>query len=229
MIPESYSAKTVDLASRKPDTTLLGGPNHKTQVIPETEPAKRRSLPLQWIVPFIFVAAAGALGLFVKQLRSPSGALPVFSNPLQTQNPAIDEATPALRSLANLSPGWVIKTNNDISLGNNQSLPSGTFLEVIEKKSNSQSASGNFSVSMRVCANKSTQTPVNTNNPAVTSSVPVNSKPLPATVLLNSSQLNRFRVSVLPSDAPSPCRTATQPPAIQSPTPNTSPTSSNTR
>ncbi|MBD2562358.1 MULTISPECIES: protein phosphatase 2C domain-containing protein [Nostoc] len=221
IIPESYSAKTVDFASRTTDATLLGSPNHKTQVIPDTEPAKTRSLPLQWIVPLIFVVAAGSLGLFVKQLRSPSGALPVFSNPLQTQNPAI-EATPAPRSLANLSPGWVIKTNNPISLGNNQSLPPGAFLEVINTKPNPNPASVNFSVSMRVCGNKSTETPANTNNPAVISSVPPNSKPLPETVLLDLSQLKRFGVTVLQPDAPSPCRTVTQPPVNQSP--DTSPT-----
>ncbi|WP_292870633.1 hypothetical protein [Nostoc sp. LPT] len=68
---------------------------------------------------------------------------------------------------------------------------------------------------MRVCANnKNTQTPANTNNPAVTTSVPPNSKPLPATVLLNSSQVNRFGV-VLQSDAPNPCRTVTQPPVTE--------------
>ncbi len=224
VIPESYSAKTADLASRKSDATLLGSPNHKTQVITEKEPVKTRQVPLQWIVPLIFVVAAGALGLFVKQLRSPSGAAPVFSNPLQTQNPIV-EATPTPRSLANLSPGWVIKTNNEITLGNNQSLPPETFLEVIEKKSNPKPASGSFSVSMRVCANKITQTPANTNKPAVTTSVPPNSKPLPATVLLDLSQLSRFGVSVLQSDAPSPCsRTITQPPVTQPPPSDTSPT-----
>ncbi|MDM9584059.1 MULTISPECIES: hypothetical protein [unclassified Nostoc] len=148
--------------------------------------------------------------MFVKQLR---GTSPIFSNPLQTQNPTI-EATPAPRSLANLSPGWVIQTNNDISLGNNQSLPRGTFLEVIEKKSNPNPTSGSFLVSMRVCANKSTQTPANPNNPVVTIPVPRNSKPWPATVLLNSSQVNRFGV-VLQSDAPNPCITVTQPPVTE--------------
>lgn len=225
VIPESYSAKTVDLASRKPDATLLGSPNHKTQVIPDTESARTPSLPLQWIVPLIFVVAAGSLGLFVKQLRSQSGRSPIFSNPLQTQNPTI-EATPAARSLANLSPGWVIQTNNQISLGKNQSLPPRAFLEVINIKPNSQPTSGDFLVSMRVCPNKSTQTSANTNNPAETSSVSSNLKPLSEekTVLLDLSQLKRFGVSVLQSDVKSPCTTDTQPPAIQSPAPDTSPT-----
>lgn len=216
-IPESYSAKTVNFASRATDPTLLSSPNHKTQVIPDTEPAKNRQLPLQWIVPLIFVVAAGVLGLFVKQvpLRSPSVPL-ISSTPIPTSNPTI-EATPIQRSLANLSPGWVIKTNNQITLGNNQSLPPGAFLQVINTKPNPKPASGNFSVSMRVCANKSTQTPANTNNPAVTSSVPSNSKPLPETVLLDFSQLKRFGVSVLPEDAPSPCTPVTQPPVTQPP------------
>ncbi|WP_292860784.1 hypothetical protein [Nostoc sp. LPT] len=37
---------------------------------------------------------------------------------------------------------------------------------------------------------------------------------MPATVLLNSSQVNRFGV-VLQSDAPNPCRTVTQPPLTE--------------
>ena len=196
-----------------------------TQVIPDTEHGKTHQFPLKWIVPLIVVVAAGSLGLFMKQLRSQSWQFPVFSNPTTTPNPTI-KATPALRSLANLSPGWVIKTNNQISLGNNQSLPPGVFLEVINTKPNPKPASGN-SVSMRVCANKSTQTPANTSNPALTSSIPPNSKPLPSTektVLLDLSQLKRFGVLVLQSDTPNPCRTVTQPPAIPSPAPDTSPT-----
>ncbi|MCC5664954.1 hypothetical protein LC653_13735 [Nostoc sp. CHAB 5784] len=168
------------------------------------------------------MVGAGVLGLFVRQLRSPSVPL-ISSTPIPTSNPTI-EPTPAARSLANLSPGWVIKTNNQIALGNNQSLPPGAFLEVINTKPNSKPASLNFSVSMRVCANKSTQTPANTNNPAVTSSVPSNSKPLPETVLLDLSQLKRFGVSILPEDVPSPCTTVTQPPVTQPPDDDSSPT-----
>ncbi|MEH2324025.1 MAG: protein phosphatase 2C domain-containing protein [Nostoc sp.] len=215
VIPESYSAKTIDFTSRATDPTLLSGLNHKTHVIPDTEPAKSSGLPLQWIVPLIFVLAAGGLGLFVKQLRSPLVPF-ISSTPVPTSNPTI-EATPTARSLANLSPGWVIKTNNPISLGNNQSLPPGAFLQVINTKPNPKPASGNLSVSMRVCATKNTQTPANTNNPVVTPSVPSNSKPLPATVLLDFSQLKRFGVSVLPEDAPSPCTPVTQPPVTQPP------------
>ena len=218
-IPESYSAKTVDLSSRA-TATVLDSPNQKTQVIPDTEPVKTSSFPLQWIVPLIFVVAAGLLGLFVRQLRSPSGAWPIFANPIPTPNSTI-EATPTPRSLDNLSPGWVIKANNQIPLKNNQSLLPGAFLEVINTNPNPKPASGNFEVSMRVCANKNTPTPTNTNKPAATSSVTPNFKPLPATVLLDLFQLKRLGVSVLQSDAPNPCTTVTQPPAT--PSPDTSP------
>ncbi|WP_228058113.1 caspase, EACC1-associated type [Nostoc sp. LEGE 12447] len=168
-----------------------------TQVIPETKPVKTPKLPLQLIVPLIFVVATGSLGLFVKQLRSPSGLFPFLPNPTPTQKPTA-EATPVARSLDNLSPGWVIKTNNDISLENNQSLPRGAFLEVIEKKSNPNPASGSFLVSMRVCANKSTPTQTNI-------------------VLMDLSKLKRFGVSVLQSDVPNPCAIVTQPSAIATP------------
>ncbi|MEH2324571.1 MAG: hypothetical protein V7K32_13540 [Nostoc sp.] len=40
---------------------------------------------------------------------------------------------------------------------------------------------------------------------------------MPATVLLDFSQLKRFGVSVLPEDAPSLCTPVTQPPVTQPP------------
>ncbi|WP_373527977.1 protein phosphatase 2C domain-containing protein [Nostoc sp.] len=224
VIPEGYSAKTVDLASKVADTTLLDSPKHKTQVLPENPPAKTSSLPLHWIVPLIFVTAAGTLGFFVMQLRSPSTSSPILSNPTPTPTPTI-EAIPAPRSLANLSRGWVIKTNNEISLGNNKLLPPESFLEVLDTKPNPKPASGDFSVYMRVCTNKTTPTPANTTNSPASSQAPSKSKPglkPEEKVSIKFSQMNRFKVSVLQSDVPSPCRVVTQPPVTQPP--DTSPT-----
>ncbi|MEH2421468.1 MAG: protein phosphatase 2C domain-containing protein [Nostoc sp.] len=224
VIPKSYSAKTADFTSRATDPTLLNNPNHKTQVIPDKEPIKTSSLPLQWIVPLVIVVAAASLGLFMKQFRSQSWPFPIFSNPIQTLNPTIP-ATPTLRSLANLDRDWVIKTNNQISFGKNQSLPPNSFLQVLSTKPDPKPTSGDFSVNMRVCTNKSTPTPVNTTNPPASSQAPSKSKPVlkpEKTVSIQFEQLNRFGVSVLQSDTPSPCNATTQPPVIQSP--NTSPT-----
>jgi protein phosphatase len=207
-IPESYSAKTVDFASRGADATLLGSPNQKTQVIPDTESAKPAQLPLQWIVPLIFVVIAGSLGLFVKEWRSPSGLLPFFPNPTQSPKPSI-EATPRARSLDNLSPGWVIKTKNQISLGNNQSLPPGAFLQVIETKPNPKPASGDFEVHfLQRCLNPATITSINPQNPLDTN------KPLQEAnkkMWIKFSQIQNSEV-LEPNQSPS-CNTLPQPPA----------------
>jgi protein phosphatase len=220
IIPESYSAKTVDFAARGADTELVGSANHKTQVIEENQPVKTSSFPLQWIVILIFVLAAGSVGLFVKQVRSPSDLFPIVSsNGRPTPKPTITVTEPP-RSLDNLSPGWVIQTNKEIPLKNKPSLPPRAFLQVIN--TNPKPASGNLSVSMRVCPSENTQTPANSNKPLVTSSVPPNLKPLPEPVLLDLSQLKSFGVSVLQSDVPNPCATVTQPPAT--PAADTSPT-----
>lgn len=230
VIPQSYSSKTVDLASRATDATVLGSSNQKTQVIPENEPVKAKTseLPLQWIVPLILVLVAGSIGLFWKQLATQFGSSQVTPSQTPDQQPTSKE-TPAPRSLASLSPGSVIKTNKEISSVDKQLLPGGTYLEVVEKKLNPQPEPENFLVLMRVCANKSTQSSANTKKPAVTTSVPPSPKPLPPKVLLDSSKLNPLSFSVLPPDAPNPCKTVTQPLTTQSPTPVISPTQSNTR
>lgn len=225
VIPDSASVKTADLASRGTGGTVLGSPNQKTQVIPESKPAKTPQLPLQFLVPLILVIAAGSLGYFVMKLRSPSSSIPLLSSPTpQQQTPA---ATLEARSLANLAAGWVIQTQREIPLRNNQSLPSGTFLEVVDKIPSTRAASGGSEVQLRLCSNKITPT-ANTNKPLVSSPVaPTTPLPEEKTVLIDFSQLKRFGVSVLASDAPSPCNTITQPPVSNSP--DNSPTESNTR
>ncbi|RCJ34373.1 caspase family protein [Nostoc sp. ATCC 53789] len=142
---------------------------------------------------------------------TPVPLIPVQSNPTPTLKSTI-KVIPVLRSLNNLSPGWVIKTKNQISLENNQLLPPGAFLEVININPNPNPTSKNFSVFMRVCPSKSTQAPANTNKPA---SLPPNLEPLPETVFLDLSQLKSFGMSVLQSDAPNPCIRITQLPATQ--------------
>ncbi|MBD6615891.1 serine/threonine protein phosphatase [Komarekiella sp. 'clone 1'] len=224
VIPDSASVKTADLASRGAGGTVLGSPNQKTQVIPESKPAKTPQLPLQFLVPLILVVAAGSLGYFVMKLRSPSVSIPLLSSPTQQPTPA---ATLETRSLANLATGWVIQTQREIPLRNNQSLPSGTFLEVIETIPSTRTASGGSEVQLRLCSNKITPT-ANTNKPLVSYPAAATT-PLPPekTVLIDFSQLKRFGVSVLQSDAPSPCNTITAPPVSNSP--GSSSTESNTR
>ncbi|MBL1198608.1 MAG: protein phosphatase 2C domain-containing protein [Nostoc sp. ZfuVER08] len=206
VIPESYSAKTVDLASRGTNKPVLSNPNHKTQVIEENQPAKTRQLPLQWIVPLLFVLAAGTGGLIIQQLRLKSGQLPVASNatpPTQTPTVAVTEPPPPL---TNLAPGLVIQTTNEITLPN-QSLPAKSFLKVINTDPNPKPPSGDFLVRMQVCT-----------TPPASSQVPPPSKSglKPGQeVSIKFSELKRFGVSVLPSSASNTCKTNSQPPTNQ--------------
>ncbi|MFN6518941.1 MAG: protein phosphatase 2C domain-containing protein [Nostoc sp. CreGUA01] len=212
VIPESYSAKTVDLASRGANTSVVSSPNHKTQVIEENQPAKTRQLPLQWIVPVLLVLAAASAGLFIQQLRSQNPLFPgVSSSPTPTQSPTVTATEPP-RTLANLAPGWVIKTTKEIRLPNNQSLRPQSFLQVINTEPNPKPASGDFSVRMQVCTNRGTPTPAP--SPAKPGLKPGEE------VSIKFSQLNRFQVSVLSSNTPNPCQEVIQPPATQPPDTN---------
>jgi len=203
VIPESYSAKTVDLASRGANTPVLSSPNQKTQVIEETQPAKTRQLPLQWIVPLLFVLAAGTGGFIIQQLRLKSSQPPIASNPTPTQTPTV-AATEPPRTLANLASGWVIQTTNEITLPN-QSLPPKSFLKVIN--TNPSPPSGDFSVRMQVC----TLTPASSQAPTPSKTV---FKP-GQEVSIKFSQLERSKASVLPSSASNTCKTDSQPPTTQ--------------
>ncbi len=212
VIPESYSAKTVDLASRGANTSAVSSRNHKTQVIEENQPAKTRQLPLQWIVPVLLVLAAASAGLFIQQLRSQNPLFPgVSSSPTPTQSPTVTATEPP-RTLANLAPGWVIKTTKEIRLPNNQSLRPQSFLQVINTEPNPKPASGDFSVRMQVCTNKGTPTPAP--SPAKSGLKPSEE------VSIKFSQLKSFPVSVLSSNTPNPCQVVIQPPATQPPDTN---------
>jgi protein phosphatase len=176
-ITSSPPIATVNLTPSPSSNTVLGN-STKTQVIPESSPPKTLQLPLSLLVLSVLVAAAGALGYWVMGMRS----LQPSPTPVATQQPTT-EPTTAPRTLDKLAAGWVIKTNRQIKLTNDETFPPGSFLEVIETKP--QSNSDEFTVDLRLCTTES-------QNPE---------KPIE----MNLSQLQRFGVSVLPSDAPSPC------------------------
>ncbi|MBC1237558.1 caspase family protein [Nostoc sp. 2RC] len=178
--------------------------NQKT---PKIKPVNTSQLPLQWIIPLIVVLTGGGVAVFIQEFRrSQLGIFPIPpSNPTPTQSPTVTNTqsrrTIALiqppRTLANLDPGWVIQTSKEIPLPDNQLLPAKSFLEVINTQPNPKPASGDFSVRMRVCTNKSTPIPTS-------SQVPLLSKP-EKTVSIQFQQLMRLGASVLQSGIPSPC------------------------
>lgn len=192
-IANSVSVTKADSAPRTTNETTSETTSQKTQVIPDSKPNTISQLPLHWMVPLLLAVAAGLAGFWVMQLRTPSFvSTPI--NPDTTSQPTT-KATPIPRTLANLAIGWVIQTNSPISLNNQESVPTGTFLQVIGTKPKPKA--DDLAVNLRVCSTSSAPTP----GPAKSNSVPKPEK----TVLFDLSQLQRFGVSVLPSDEPSPC------------------------
>lgn len=227
VIPENVPVKAP--ASAIQATLLEDSPPQKTKVIPENKPAPTTQLPFHLIVPLILVVVVGSMAYWLKQRLSPSsGTTPVFSNPVATLQPTASEP-PTARSLQNLAPGWVIKTNREIILSNRETFPPGSYLEVIDKKPNSQAISGGSSVQMRLCSNEGTLAPANPKNTVVSKPSQASKKP----VLIDLSQLQRSEVTVLQADDRSPCDTVSQSPDSQPSAPNaqtdTSASESNTR
>ncbi|MDZ8109448.1 MAG: protein phosphatase 2C domain-containing protein [Nostoc sp. DedQUE12a] len=207
VIPESYSAKTVDLASRGANTPVLSNPNHKTQVIEESQPTKTRQLPLQWIVPLLFVLAAGTGGFIIQQLRSKLSQPPVVSNPTPTPTPTVTATEPP-GTLDQLSTDSVILTTKEIPLPNKQSLPPKSFLKVISTDPNPKPPSGDFLVRMQV----------------VCTSTPASSQPSSPSkpglkpgeeVSIQFSKLKASGASILESGAANPCKPPTESPVTQ--------------
>jgi hypothetical protein len=140
-----------------------------------------RILPV--IVPVMLAGAAGLLGYWILVIRSQSFVVtpPTTLIPVNTPTPQ------QTRSLNNLAAGWVIKANSEIILTNQQKLPSNTFLEVSEQKSNPQTA-GDYDLTLRVCSNQQSSKPV-----------------LEKKVTTKLSQLKRWQISVLQPNEDSPC------------------------
>ncbi|MBE9049350.1 serine/threonine-protein phosphatase [Nostocales cyanobacterium LEGE 11386] len=195
VIPDISAIKAATAVTRGLQPTLLdSSPNQKTQVVPENQPTKITQLPLNFIVPLLLAIAAGSLGYLMMRLRSPSDLIPTTNVPSTVTNPV------ALRSLANLDSGWVIQTNQEIALNNQETFPPGSFWQVIETKPNPQPAAGDLLVHLRLCPNQDPPNP--TVNPAQKA------------VWIQLSQLQN-QVKVLQASDTSPCDQVPQTPNAQ--------------
>ncbi|MBD2386246.1 PP2C family serine/threonine-protein phosphatase [Cylindrospermum sp. FACHB-282] len=205
-IANSVSVATADLPPRTTEETNSDNTNQKTKVIPDSKPNTISQLPLHWIVPLLLAVAAGLAGFWVMQWRSPLETI--------STNPSPDDVTtaptPTPRNLANLATGWIIQTNSQIGLNNQESIPTGSFLQVIGTKPNPKAAS-DLTVNLRLCSTASASTPETAQSKPIT-------KP-EKTFAINLSQLQRFGVSVLQSNEPSPCDqpSVSQPPELTEP------------
>ncbi|BAY12909.1 protein phosphatase 2C domain-containing protein [Calothrix sp. NIES-2098] len=210
VIPESSPTQVPDPFPEATQQTLLNNSSTKTKVIPENKSrGSTRHLPLQFLVPLLIVAAAGGIGYLVMRLRSPIDAVPITASPTPTVEPT-PEKPPVRRTLDNLSQGWVIQTNSEITLSNQQKFNSGTFLQVIEKKPNPKPANKDFLVDLQVCPSPDASTPAQDGSQTLQK---------PQKVEFSHSQLKRFGVTVLQADQKSPCDPASPEPINQTPLP----------
>ncbi|OUL37678.1 serine/threonine protein phosphatase [Nostoc sp. T09] len=218
VIPESLPTQATDTSPRTTQQTLLTNSNAKTQVIPENKQRPRAQLPLQFIVPLLIVAAAAGIGYWFKEQQSQVATVQNTPSPTTTVQPTPDKS-PIKRSLNNIDIGWVIKTTVaiplDNKLNNKESLSPGTFLEVTNKQSNSESDSGSFSVNLKLCSQKNTPTQSKANNADVSKSS--------QEIILSDAQLKKYKVFVLPANQPNPCVSTTPDPVTQTPATSTQP------
>ncbi|BAZ28027.1 protein-serine/threonine phosphatase [Cylindrospermum sp. NIES-4074] len=199
-ITNSSAIATASLEPTPTAKTVVDNSTQKTQVIPDSKPKTIAQLPLHWIVPLILVMAAGSFGYWVTQLRSPTAGpspSPLGTNLTPASPSATAEATPTPRTLTNLATGWVIQTNKQINLSNQESFPKGSFLQVIDTQPNPKPAVGDFDVSLRLCPNQNTPTSDQANKPAASKALPKSEK----TALIKFSQLESAVKTVLQDES----------------------------
>ncbi len=113
----------------------------KTRVLPETQTRKVSPLPLNFVVPLVFVTASGLLGYWVMKLRS-SG----------TTQPQISASPTATPDTQDLEVGSVIRTKKKIVLTNEKLpfLPPSTWF-VTKKDPSSKSGDDGYLLTLQQC------------------------------------------------------------------------------
>ncbi len=161
---------TASLEPKPKTEPMVDNSIQKTKVIRSETQNFITELPLHWIILSVLALSAGGIGIwFSGQWQSPTvGNSPVPSvqnppglTPSSTQPPTTEDKTPKIE-LTNLSPGWVIKNNQEIKK-NNTVFPASSFLEVIQIKPNPKPVAKDFLVLLRPCAQKGTSTTAKVN------------------------------------------------------------------
>jgi protein phosphatase len=133
-------------------------PNQRTQVIPDTAPAKPVKIPLHLVALLFLVGVGSALGYILRQNYLPSSP----NNPPTTT--IVSPAVKATEAVTPISKGLQINTISNIefsksptSLNNEGTIPPGTILLVLNKLSPGTTKASNL-LHMRVCSTPKTST-----------------------------------------------------------------------
>ncbi len=228
VIPESSPIKASDYAPTVIQSAALNSPNQKTQVIPESKPARRLKVPLQLGIILLLVTGTGLFSYFVTELLRSQSTTNIATPPTQVEptNPSVVTVPEKQLSLSDLDVGFEITSDKEITLSKkskNKSAPNlaviapaGSVMLVIEKPIPQQEDS---IVHLRVCSvgnkaqvnNNTTQTIKKLSN---TKSSTTASKPLVKNgedVWIQLSQLQRLNPGVLAPGQSGKCQADKEP------------------
>ncbi len=141
-ISDVYAASINDLPTNETPSRQFTSGNQRTQVIPDTAPAKSKKIPLQLVVLPLLLAATGLLAyLFSSQRQFPFTTIPAtrpINQPNSTTSPNLGNETKQVNfpagSLIQIKQKDAIafsKTSTPFS-NNGGFIPSGTILKVLE-------------------------------------------------------------------------------------------------
>jgi protein phosphatase len=142
-ISDFYEARTHDLPTNETSSSQFTSPNHRTQVIPDTAPAKTRKFTLQLILLPLLLAATGFLAyLFSSQRQISFIKLPttIPTKPTNQANSTTTSPNQGNKPKRAIFPaGSLIKIKQAIAFSKTPipfnevgSIPSGTILKVLE-------------------------------------------------------------------------------------------------
>jgi protein phosphatase len=112
-ISDFYGASINDLPTNQTPNRQFTSGNQKTQVIPDTSPAKSQKIPLQLVVLPILVVATGLIAyLFSSQRQFPFTTVPIVS-PTKTANSPASSTFTSDTKQANFPAGSLIQIKKD--------------------------------------------------------------------------------------------------------------------
>lgn len=193
VMPDTATIQAAAAARPTPVTSPATNLGQPTKVLRKKSPTKISNLPLTIIVPLFLAIAVFSLTYWLtSSFRGRFSFPPVVDSNPNTNLPTVDQPPrqQQRRSLNNIAPGWIIRTKNEIPLSTGGNLPSYTFLEVLDKKPNSELAAEDYEVFLDVCGNSSQSQPL-----------------VERTISIKLSQLKSWPIEILPSNQETPCNT----------------------
>jgi protein phosphatase len=127
-------------------------PSQRTQVIPDTAPAKPTKIPLHLLILLFLVAVGGALGYILRQYYLPKVTRnqPIVTTTLPTNKPT--QAFSAIKKGSQINTKAQIEYSTNPSVDSGGTIPTGTTLLVLNTEPASGTTNTNNVLHMRICS-----------------------------------------------------------------------------